>query len=103
MVARHPGEDAFAQLLDRPLIETRITFNGGGHWAPIPAPTHFQHTKCDRCSGRANCRLHLHGSSSWFFGAIQFPSVYGHKSAPGLLMASGNTGTPGVGLDDNDG
>lgn len=43
------------------------------------------------------------GASSWFFGAIQFPSAYSNPSAPGLLMASGNVAGEGYGLDDNDG
>lgn len=137
MVPRHDGDDAIAQLFDRPLIETRVTFNGGGSWEPIPvslatqagmllhvgccaqrcwhtpspdvvecalqAPKTFNHPTCDRCGGQADCRLHLHGSSSWFFGAIPFPSVYSHPSAPGVVMATGNVGTKGVGLDDNDG
>jgi hypothetical protein len=43
------------------------------------------------------------GSSSWFFGSIQFPSVYSNPSAPGLLVGSGNVAGEGSGLDDNDG
>ena len=43
------------------------------------------------------------GASSWFFGAIQFPSAYSNPSAPGLLVASGNVAGEGYGLDDNDG
>ena len=43
------------------------------------------------------------GASSWFFGAIQFPSAYSNPSAPGLLVASGNVAPEGYGLDDNDG
>lgn len=43
------------------------------------------------------------GASSWFFGSIQFPSVYSNPSSPGLLVGSGNVGGDGAGLDDNDG
>jgi hypothetical protein len=43
------------------------------------------------------------GASSWFFGAIQFPSAYSNPSAPGLLVASGNVAGEGGGLDDSDG
>lgn len=47
--------------------------------------------------------VHTTGASSWFFGAIQFPSAYSNPSAPGLLVASGNVAGEGYGLDDNDG
>jgi hypothetical protein len=51
-------------------------------------------------------RPHTHtrtGASSWFFGAVQYPSAYSNPSAPGLLLASGNVAGPDAGLDDNDG
>jgi hypothetical protein len=44
-------------------VFTRITFNGGGSWQPIKAPTTFNNQKCNRCGGAANCALHLHGES----------------------------------------
>eukprot|EP00879_Flechtneria_rotunda_P009745 GHRR01010194.1.p1 GENE.GHRR01010194.1~~GHRR01010194.1.p1 ORF type:complete len:606 (+),score=150.47 GHRR01010194.1:219-2036(+) len=87
----------------KPVVYSRMTFNGGGTWQPIKAPTAFNYKKCDRCGGAKECSLHLHGASSWFFGSIQFPSVYSNPSAPGLLVGSGNVGGEGVGLDDNDG
>jgi hypothetical protein len=42
-------------------VVTRITFNGGGSWQPIKAPTTFNYQKCNRCGGATNCALHLHG------------------------------------------
>jgi hypothetical protein len=42
-------------------VLTRITFNGGGSWQPIKAPTTFNNQKCNRCGGANNCALHLHG------------------------------------------
>jgi hypothetical protein len=42
-------------------VVTRITFNGGGSWQPIKAPTTFNNQKCNRCGGATNCALHLHG------------------------------------------
>lgn len=38
-----------------------MTFNGGGTWQQIKAPTKFNFQKCDRCGGAKECRLHLHG------------------------------------------
>lgn len=103
MSPRRAGSSSPTGGPDRGLVETRITFNGGGSWTAIPAPSHINHPKCDRCGGSKDCSLHLHGASSWFFGNVLYPTVYSHPSSPGLLMASGNVGTSGVGLDDNDG
>ena len=33
----------------KPLVETRITYNGGGKWQRIKAPKTFAHSKCNRC------------------------------------------------------
>ena len=41
--------------------------------------------------------------SSWDTMATSMPAVYSNPSAPGFIMASGNVGKQGVGLDDNDG
>ncbi len=41
--------------------------------------------------------------SSWDSMLLSMPAVYSNPSAPGIIMASGNVGVPGVGLDDNDG
>ena len=103
MVARRDGEDV-ADAPDKPAVYTRISFNGGGAWQPIRAPARFNSAKCDRCGGRRDdCYLHLHGASSWFFGAVQYPSVYSHASAPGLLVGTGNVAAAGLGLEDGDG
>lgn len=87
----------------QPLVETRMSFNGGGRWQRIPAPATFNFPLCNRCDGQAECSLHLHGMSSWDSMMLSLPAVYSNPSAPGLIMASGNTGIKGVGLDDNDG
>lgn len=97
------GTDGPFGLKIKPTVQTQITFNGGGSWGSIKAPKTFNHQKCDRCGGAKECSLHLHGASSWFFGAIQFPSAYSTPSAPGLIVASGNVAGEGYGLDDNDG
>ncbi|KAL6759447.1 hypothetical protein V8C86DRAFT_2572580 [Haematococcus lacustris] len=111
MLARPDDEsyDVGADYLDlsdltgTPLVETIITFNGGGRWQRIPAPAAFNNPKCNRCEGSAACFLHLHGMSSWDTMGDSLPAVYSNPSAPGFIMASGNVGIKGVGLDDNDG
>lgn len=101
--SRRDDEDALSLLIDDPLVTTRITFNTGGHWQMLPRPVKFNNPQCDRCNGNPECYLHLHGSSAWLFGGMQFPSVYSHPAAPGLVMASGNVAEKGNGLDDNEG
>lgn len=56
------------------------------------APETFRNEACNLCKKNEPCRLHLHGASSWVGGSDGRPSVYSHPSAPGILMASGNTG-----------
>ncbi|GBF87767.1 hypothetical protein Rsub_00478 [Raphidocelis subcapitata] len=104
MASRREGDDSISDLSDRPVVYTRMTFNGGGTWQNIKAPTKFNSQKCNRCGGRSDdCYLHLHGASSWFFGSVQFPSVYSHPSSPGLLVGTGNVASQGLGLEDGDG
>ncbi|KAG2485816.1 hypothetical protein HYH03_015526 [Edaphochlamys debaryana] len=83
--------------------ETRISFNGGASWQPIPAPTSFAHAECAQCAGRRPCSLHLWGAStwtpsSWAAATTVRPAIYSHPAAPGLVIANGNVGRPGVGL-----
>jgi hypothetical protein len=69
--------------------------------SPVTEPYFCQtNFKCVCC---CSCWCCCAGASSWFFGAIQFPSAYSNPSAPGLLVASGNVAGEGYGLDDNDG
>ncbi|KAI8465440.1 MAG: hypothetical protein J3K34DRAFT_525363 [Monoraphidium minutum] len=104
MASRRDGEKSISDLSDRPVVYSRITFNGGGSWQGIKAPSTFKSAKCDRCGGApGNCSLHLHGASSWFFGSVQYPSVYSHPSAPGLLVGTGNVAPQGLGLEDGEG
>lgn len=51
----------------KPTVLTKITYNGGGNWQLIKAPTTFNSKKCDRCGGATECSLHLHGG--WLQGA----------------------------------
>ncbi|KAK9828958.1 hypothetical protein WJX72_003046 [[Myrmecia] bisecta] len=75
-------------------LQTKVTFNGGGHWQDLVKPDHYRYAKCNRCSGDpAACQLHLHGPSSWHTGPGARPSFYSHGNAPGIVMATGNTGT----------
>lgn len=48
----------------KPTVLTKITYNGGGTWQNIKAPSKFNNQKCDRCGGAKECSLHLHGEES---------------------------------------
>ena len=34
---------------DAPMVETHITFNGGGRWQRMPAPKTYNNPNCNRC------------------------------------------------------
>ncbi|GFR45937.1 hypothetical protein Agub_g7400, partial [Astrephomene gubernaculifera] len=97
-----------SDLTEQPVVESRITFNGGASWQRIPAPTQYRHPACNRCGSSpggpgGSCFLHLHGLSAWDNMGLALPAVYSNPSAPGLVMATGNVGPLGQGLDGNDG
>eukprot|EP00201_Polytomella_parva_P016140 CAMPEP_0175072082 /NCGR_PEP_ID=MMETSP0052_2-20121109/19671_1 /TAXON_ID=51329 ORGANISM="Polytomella parva, Strain SAG 63-3" /NCGR_SAMPLE_ID=MMETSP0052_2 /ASSEMBLY_ACC=CAM_ASM_000194 /LENGTH=978 /DNA_ID=CAMNT_0016339465 /DNA_START=262 /DNA_END=3198 /DNA_ORIENTATION=+ len=84
------------------IVESRITFNGGGRWQRVPAPKTFNNPQCNRCSSDSSipCFLHLNGPSAWnsFSGAL--PSLYSSASAPGLVIGTGNVAPLGAGLNE---
>lgn len=52
MVSRTDGSDySYGGMDSGVLVETRITFNGGGKWSSIKAPATFNSQKCNRCVG----------------------------------------------------
>ena len=54
----------------------QISFNGGAQWQDLQPPASFRHSSCNRCSqGDRNCKLHLHGPSSWYAGPGALPAV----------------------------
>lgn len=109
MYPRFDDDYGFGGFMESPLVQTRISFNGGGVWEPILAPNSFNNEKCNQCSMNAPCYLHLHGPSNWLSvqevwrGYLSLPAVYSSPSAPGILMGTGNVASEGAGLDDNDG
>ncbi len=77
-------------------VHTRITYNGGGSWQSITPPLTDSEGKPIRCHavGNGRCELHLHGESHWQQGSwkTRLGSVYSQKSAPGVILATGNVG-----------
>lgn len=56
-------------LPPRPCLQTRLSLNGGGDWQPLSRPERFTNPQCNTCKAGApdsQCRLHLHGPTSWF-------------------------------------
>jgi hypothetical protein len=50
-------------------LQTRISLNGGADWRPLAPPASFRFGSCNACKPGAppeQCRLHLHGPTSWF-------------------------------------
>lgn len=50
-------------------LQTRLSLNGGGDWQPLSRPERFTNPQCNTCKPGApdnQCRLHLHGPTSWF-------------------------------------
>lgn len=51
------------------ISQTRISLNGGANWAPVAPPASYRWAVCNTCKPGApadQCRLHLHGPTSWF-------------------------------------
>ena len=61
---------------------TQVSFNGGAHWQDLQQPESFQYPECNACKQASTCQLHLHGPSSWHYGA-------GVPSPPMLTADSG--------------
>lgn len=60
------------------LHSKQISFNGGENWEELAAPEHPVFPECSTCRPSDSCKLHLHGPSSWHYGAgVQcFRAVY---------------------------
>eukprot|EP00731_Ephydatia_muelleri_P019736 Em0012g561a len=71
----------------RSVIRTVITFNNGGQWSPIKAPSVDCLGQTISCSF-PGCSLHLFMDTSYY----NTLGVYSHSSAPGLIAAHGTYG-----------
>ena len=71
----------------------QVSFNGGAHWQDLQQPESFQYPECNACKQASTCQLHLHGPSSWHYGAgaPSTPMLYPLKterSGASLLSAT---------------
>ncbi|KAJ1674452.1 vacuolar protein sorting/targeting protein PEP1, partial [Spiromyces aspiralis] len=79
-------------FLNRPEIQTRISFDDGAHWSYLRAPTHGLDGKGYGCTEDGwrigDCALHVHSVTS-----VHNPGfVYSTKASPGIIMAVGSVG-----------
>lgn len=51
------------------LTSAQVSFNGGAHWQDLTQPESFRYPECNSCQNTKGCQLHLHGPSSWHYGA----------------------------------
>ncbi|KAL4860184.1 Vacuolar protein sorting/targeting protein 10 [Chlorella vulgaris] len=85
----------FSRSSPTDFLQTKISLNGGADWQSLPPPASFRFGTCNTCQPGAppeQCRLHLHGPTSWFAPEGPRPNFYSHEGAPGLVIATGNVG-----------
>eukprot|EP00026_Physarum_polycephalum_P002988 Phypoly_transcript_02997.p1 GENE.Phypoly_transcript_02997~~Phypoly_transcript_02997.p1 ORF type:complete len:738 (+),score=114.01 Phypoly_transcript_02997:65-2278(+) len=71
--------------------QTYFSFDNGGEWKKLVAPTTDARGVPTNCSLANGCSLHIHGLISWFNDV--FPPFYSSPNAIGLMVAVGNLGT----------
>ena len=50
-------------------LQTRLSLNAGADWRALAPPANFRFAQCNTCAAGTppeQCRLHLHGPTSWF-------------------------------------
>jgi hypothetical protein len=67
----------------------QISMNGGEAWEELTAPEHATYPECSTCRPSDSCKLHLHGPSSWHYGAGGL--LLGTRWRPHRKVAAGRT------------
>lgn len=105
IVPRHDDEDVVNYDYDmQHMVQTRISFNGGGVWQPIDlSSNNFNFDKCNRCAMdySKKCYLHLRGISSYDNMVTSWPAIYSSSSAVGYILATGVVAPEDYGLEDD--
>ena len=76
-------------------LTSKLTLNGGSDWRPLNPPSSYRFGVCNTCPAGgdpAACKLHIHGTTSWFAPEGPRPNLYSLESAPGIVLATGNVG-----------
>ncbi|EEA07756.1 BNR/Asp-box repeat-containing protein [Cryptosporidium muris RN66] len=71
------------------VVKTVITFNKGGEWNYIQAPTTDSRGNPIDCNPDQGCYLHLHGISNF----ENYAPFYSVENAVGIILGTGNVGT----------
>lgn len=50
-------------------LPMQLSFNGAADWQELTPPERFTFPECSTCQPGDDCKLHLHGPSSWHYGA----------------------------------
>ncbi len=66
----------------------QISLNGAENWVELTPPEHLTFPKCSTCRPSDTCKLHLHGPSSWHYGAGASPFSFPTLSQPPFLALS---------------
>eukprot|EP01111_Echinosteliopsis_oligospora_P008053 TRINITY_DN2346_c0_g1_i2.p1 TRINITY_DN2346_c0_g1~~TRINITY_DN2346_c0_g1_i2.p1 ORF type:complete len:747 (-),score=203.44 TRINITY_DN2346_c0_g1_i2:58-2298(-) len=72
-------------------LRTHITFDNGGEWRTLQAPSFDSTGQPISCTGA--CSLHLNGLTTYFLSAGSATFFYSTENAIGLILATGNIGT----------
>jgi hypothetical protein len=67
-------------------IETFVTFNKGGDWKRLTAPSRDINAKKYDCDSHSSCYLNLHGVTG------DYATFYSVQSAAGIVIGNGNVG-----------
>ena len=75
-------------------LATKISFNKGARWDSLRAPETDANGQPVVCHTPGACPLHVHSMTSWASSAGNnaLVAAYSSKSAPGIIMATGNIG-----------
>ena len=80
-------EDYEQQSISRK-IKTYVSFNKGGEWSLVSAPSSDSKGAPISCRQEHGCSLHFHSVST----QNNIAPLYSFESAPGLIIANGNVG-----------
>ncbi|KAK6589998.1 hypothetical protein RS030_192776 [Cryptosporidium xiaoi] len=70
-------------------VRTVITYNKGGEWSYLRAPSHDSRGNVIDCSFDSGCYLHLHGVSNY----QSLAPFYSVENAIGIILGTGNVGS----------
>ncbi|XP_046854475.1 sortilin-related receptor-like isoform X2 [Xenia sp. Carnegie-2017] len=81
----------YGKIGTRP-IHTKISYNKGGFWHDVKAPAKHSNGSMMNCFRKDGCSLHLATHFAKEHPGYWAPPIKSRKSAPGLIVSSGNTG-----------